>query len=188
MPELVNAVGGGDLALEIRLETIYDKLMNRKGINNVEYEPEIYPGLRFQFDESVATVMLFGSGKYNIAGANSTKDLQNTCENVIELITSLRESGPKEVGTKYEFRNLVYKAEYARELDLPALAATSILENTTYNPKTHPSLHYQPKTDGGLFIIFRTGSVILTGIDNPDLCEEYFDRLFQDLDVLLQLH
>jgi len=71
---LVNAVGGGDLGVEVDLE----ELENNLNIFLTRYEPENYPALYMQFSQDSPKVSLFRTGSYHIAGAASVDEVWET--------------------------------------------------------------------------------------------------------------
>ena len=176
---LENAVGGGNLGYELNLNILY------KDINaeTVRYDPEHWPGLYVQFRELSLTLMVFRTGKYNIAGADSVESLILGKEKFLDIISSF---GLSTADNTFEIRNLVYMADYDRELELNAVAVGMGLENAEYEPEQFPGVIFRPPSEVGTFLIFRSGKVILTGIDQPGSQQEAFDQLFQRLDDLFK--
>jgi len=60
------------------------------------------------------------------------------------------------------------------------------MENSEYEPEQFPALDYRPPDTGGLFKIFRTGKITLTGVTDPDVAEEAFESLFDTLDEAIE--
>ena len=59
------------------------------GLENVEYEPEQFPGLVYRVEEPKAVILVFGSGKIVCVGARSTEDVLKAVEKVSEELTRL---------------------------------------------------------------------------------------------------
>jgi transcription initiation factor TFIID TATA-box-binding protein len=72
-PEVVvqNIVATTDLKKVLNLNTIAISL----GLENVEYEPEQFPGLVYRIDDPKIVALLFGSGKIVCTGAKKKEDL-----------------------------------------------------------------------------------------------------------------
>lgn len=68
-----NIVCGGDLDQPLNLNAIAIGL----GLENIEYEPEQFPGLVYRLDEPAVVVLLFGSGKLVITGGTTPRDAEN---------------------------------------------------------------------------------------------------------------
>mgnify|MGYP000336129812 CR=1 FL=1 len=181
MATLVSVAGGADLGVEIDLHTLSQDIEAEV----VEYEPESYPALYLRFEEDGATVMLFSSGKYNIAGASSIKELYETHQRLVETISSMLDV-EIEAEDECDLRNLVYTDDFGSNLRLEKLVLLFGMENSEYEPEQFPALDYRPPDTGGLFKIFRTGKITLTGVTDPDVAEEAFESLFDTLDEAIE--
>jgi len=86
-PEIVvqNIVATADLGGELNLTETAQGL----GLDNVEYEPEQFPGLVYRIKEPRVAMLLFSSGKIVCAGARSTEDISKAVEKLSEELTSL---------------------------------------------------------------------------------------------------
>lgn len=71
-----NIVSSADLENTLNLNAIAIAL----GLENVEYEPEQFPGLVYRLDEPSVVLLLFGSGKLVITGANRFSDAERALE------------------------------------------------------------------------------------------------------------
>jgi len=59
------------------------------GLENVEYEPEQFPGLVYRVKEPKVALLIFTSGKVVCAGARNTEDISKAVEKLSENIKSL---------------------------------------------------------------------------------------------------
>jgi len=86
-PEIViqNIVATSDLGGELNLSEVALAL----GLENVEYEPEQFPGLVYRIKEPKVALLLFGSGKIVCAGAKTVDDVSLAVEKVSKELTSL---------------------------------------------------------------------------------------------------
>lgn len=66
-----NIVATCDLGLRLNLTSVAVNL----GLENVEYEPELFPGLVYRIDEPKTVLLLFQSGKVICTGAKHIKDV-----------------------------------------------------------------------------------------------------------------
>ena len=66
-----NIVAISDLGTELNLNEVAMGL----GLENVEYEPEQFPGLVYRIKEPKVAMLLFGSGKIVCTGARWTEDV-----------------------------------------------------------------------------------------------------------------
>ncbi|UCE36535.1 MAG: TATA-box-binding protein [Thermoplasmata archaeon] len=67
-----NIVGTYNLGIWLNLNNVVVRL----GLENVEYEPEQFPGLVYRIDEPKTVLLLFQSGKVICTGAKQIEDLE----------------------------------------------------------------------------------------------------------------
>ncbi|RJT07507.1 TATA-box-binding protein [Halococcus sp. IIIV-5B] len=80
-----NIVSDADLGESLHLEAITIGL----GLENVEYEPEQFPGLIYRLPESNPVVLLFGSGKLVITGARTLDEAEKALSQISERLSDL---------------------------------------------------------------------------------------------------
>jgi len=86
-PEIViqNIVATSDLGGELNLSEVAIAL----GLENVEYEPEQFPGLVYRIREPKVAMLLFGSGKIVCAGARKIEDVSLAVDKLSKELSSL---------------------------------------------------------------------------------------------------
>jgi transcription initiation factor TFIID TATA-box-binding protein len=86
-PEIViqNIVATSDLEGELNLSEVALAL----GLENVEYEPEQFPGLVYRIKEPKVAMLLFGSGKIVCAGARKTEEVVMAVDKLSKELSSL---------------------------------------------------------------------------------------------------
>lgn len=87
-PEIIvqNIVAVYDLGAELNLNQIVMVL----GLENVEYEPEQFPGLVYRVNDPKVVLLLFGSGKVVCTGAKKVKDIERA---INKFVTELKLAG-----------------------------------------------------------------------------------------------
>ena len=80
-----NMVATADLGGELNLSEVAISL----GLENVEYEPEQFPGLVYRIREPKVAMLLFGSGKIVCAGAKKVEDVSTAVETLLEKLSSM---------------------------------------------------------------------------------------------------
>ena len=80
-----NMVATADLGGELNL----DEVAVAFGLENVEYEPEQFPGLVYRVKEQRVVMLLFGSGKIVCTGGRNTEDISTAAENLSEKLNSM---------------------------------------------------------------------------------------------------
>ncbi len=86
-PEIVvqNMVAVGDLGGELNLTETAVGL----GLENIEYEPEQFPGMVYRIKEPKVALLLFSSGKIVCAGAKNVEDVSKAAEKLSKELNSL---------------------------------------------------------------------------------------------------
>ena len=59
------------------------------GLENVEYEPEQFPGLVYRLKDPMVAMLLFGSGKIVCAGAKNLEDISTAIDKISLELSSL---------------------------------------------------------------------------------------------------
>ena len=80
-----NMVAMANLGGELNLTEVATGL----GLENVEYEPEQFPGLVYRLNEPKVALLLFSSGKIVCAGARSTEDASKAVNKLSVELNSL---------------------------------------------------------------------------------------------------
>jgi transcription initiation factor TFIID TATA-box-binding protein len=80
--EIVNIVASSDLNAELNLNQVAVSL----GLENVEYEPEQFPGMVYRVYDPKVVLLLFGSGKIICTGARKISDVEKAVDKLrVEL-------------------------------------------------------------------------------------------------------
>ena len=179
MIEIVNVVASGSLNTEIDLESFLEEFKDK-----VEYDPEVYPGAYFRFDESSPLITIYRTGKYIVTGASSEKCLEDTR---IRFLTVLADHGVLSTAEDENFaiQNYVCVGELDVELDLPALAIGLGLNFTEYEPEQFAGLVYRPPEFDCVLLIMRSGKVIVVGADEFEIANDAFNNLNETVAGLL---
>ena len=87
-PEIViqNIVATSDLGGELNLSETALAL----GLENVEYEPEQFPGLVYRFKEPKVAMLLFSSGKIVCAGARKIEEVSIAVDKLSKELSALK--------------------------------------------------------------------------------------------------
>ena len=80
-----NMVATADLGGELNLPEVAVAF----GLENVEYEPEQFPGLVYRVKEPKVVMLLFGSGKIVSTGGRNTEDISTAVEDLLKKLTSM---------------------------------------------------------------------------------------------------
>jgi transcription initiation factor TFIID TATA-box-binding protein len=86
-PEITiqNIVASADLHTVLNLNAIAIGL----GLENIEYEPEQFPGLVYRLSVPKVVMLLFGSGKLVVTGGKKPADAEAAVEKIVEELDGL---------------------------------------------------------------------------------------------------
>ena len=80
-----NIVTSADLGRNLNLNAIAIGL----GLENIEYEPEQFPGLVYRLDSPDVVALLFGSGKLVITGGKQPSDAEEAVDEIVSRLSDL---------------------------------------------------------------------------------------------------
>jgi len=80
-----NIVASADLGVDLNLNAIAIGL----GLENIEYEPEQFPGLVYRLSNPRVVVLIFGSGKMVVTGGKNPDDAVKAVEKIAEELATL---------------------------------------------------------------------------------------------------
>jgi transcription initiation factor TFIID TATA-box-binding protein len=83
---ITNMVCSYDLARYINL----NKLVVTLNLENIEYEPEQFPGLVYRIKDPRIVVLIFSSGKLILTGGRNMDDIKKGLDVLIEKLESIR--------------------------------------------------------------------------------------------------
>jgi len=83
--EIVNIVASADIGTELNLNQVAIAL----GLENIEYEPEQFPGLVYRLRVPKVVLLLFSTGKIICTGARNRTDLEQAVANLQSELTNL---------------------------------------------------------------------------------------------------
>lgn len=169
---LVNAVGGGDLGIEVNLEEIKKDL----DIFLIRYNPKNYPALYMQFDEDGPKVSLFRTGSYHIAGASNVEEVWETRNVFLDALSDLG-IPISDLDDEFTIRNLICVANTELDLNLNTLAIGLGLENVEYEPEQFPGLVYRSPEISPVLLIFASGKIVITGGNTTKSVSLAFDHI-----------
>ena len=133
-------------------------------IEDVEYEPEQFPGVVYRIQNPRAAALIFSSGKIVCTGARSIELSREAMHKVVDRIRETGVDLPKEFDIKIE--NIVASSKIDTNLNLEEIAFS--LENAEYEPEQFPSLVYRIREPRVAFLLFSSGKIICTGAHTID--------------------
>lgn len=172
--KIENVVASTNLNTDIDLERVAVTL------EEVEYEPEQFPGLVFHLDDPKIAALIFESGKIVCTGARSVEDVKKAIDITVKKIESAGIEIPKDPEIKVQ--NIVASANLNADLNLDAIAIG--LDGTEYEPEQFPGLVYRMKDPKVAMLLFGSGKIVCTGARSAEDAENAVDKLGETLKEL----
>lgn len=166
--ELIYAIQNIVLKSSLKREIDLDYLSLK--FSNSQYNATNFPGLFIRFNNPKSVIIIFKSGKIVITGVLKFIHIPAIIE---KLIYTLAQKTKYDINIKSissEIVNIVITANYHRKIDLNL--AIIRLTNAIFEPEIFPGIIYRTQRPyKGLFLIFSTGKVVLTGIKKKEIIE-----------------
>ena len=143
---------------------------------DVEYNPERFPGLIMRIKEPKATFLIFSTGKMVITGLRRADEASPGVKKVIKYI---KKAGINVDNPVITVVNIVASGDLHTFIDLNIAAIE--MENAMYEPEVFPGLIYRMRDLNTVFLIFSTGKVVCTGAKNKKIIEESFLKLYHEV-------
>ncbi|MFD1565596.1 hypothetical protein ACFR99_18865 [Haloarchaeobius amylolyticus] len=185
---LVSAVGGGTLGFQLDLDSLASDL----DVASTKYDPTKHNGLIARFHEDGPAIIFYRSGAYSISGADSLDELEYTFDKLNKTLHELLDSSV-DYNPTFEVRNIVYSGKYGNgkspgSIDLKAVCMGLGFDVTEYEPEQFPGVFYRPDDLPGIYLIFSTGSVMLTGVADTSIAVEAFEEVIRRIGDVLEIN
>jgi transcription initiation factor TFIID TATA-box-binding protein len=164
--KIQNVVAVASLGQEIDLLAIME------AFGNADFPPNKFPGLVFRLKRPKTTTLIFRTGKMVCTGARSERDARSA---VGRVVRDLRRKGFKIRSPKIDVVNIVGTADFGGEVDLESMV--DILDDIMYEPEMFPGLIYRMKYPKVVILLFRSGKIVLTGVDREDQVHEAVEKM-----------
>jgi transcription initiation factor TFIID TATA-box-binding protein len=143
---------------------------------DVEYNPERFPGLVMRITKPKATFLIFSTGKMVITGLRRADEAS---PGVKKIMKSIKSAGINVANPEITIQNIVASGDLHTFIDLNKAAI--IMENAMYEPEVFPGLIYRMPDPKTVFLIFSTGKVVCTGAKNKESVKEAISKLNREV-------
>lgn len=130
-------------------------------VDQVEYEPEQFPGAVYRLTSPKTATLLFKSGRANCTGAKTIEDVHKTIDIISELLRKLGINVYDNI--EIVIQNIVATADLNGELNLNEVAVGFGLENVEYEPEQFPGLVYRLEEPKVALLLFSSGKMVCAG-------------------------
>jgi len=168
---IVNVVGGGSIRREIDLLQMAQDFPE----DCVKYDPSSLNAVVIRYENPKATVMLYSSGKYSLAGAQSVDDAKSASKIFMSDIEQVIQS---QLSNKvFEVRYLVATADLGSRINLNEVMVQIGIEETEYEPEQFPALFYRPRDTQWLYSIFASGKIVINGCQSVEKLNQAYTNI-----------
>jgi len=143
---------------------------------DVEYNPERFPGLVMRITNPKATFLIFSTGKMVITGLRRADEAS---PGVKKIMKSIKSAGISVSNPEITIQNIVASGDLHTFIDLNKAAI--IMENAMYEPEVFPGLIYRMADPKTVFLIFSTGKVVCTGAKNKESVKVAISKLNREV-------
>jgi len=143
---------------------------------DVEYNPERFPGLVMRITKPKATFLIFSTGKMVITGLRRADEAS---PGVKKIMKSIKSAGINVSNPEITIQNIVASGDLHTFIDLNKAAI--IMENAMYEPEVFPGLIYRMPDPKTVFLIFSTGKVVCTGAKNKESVKVAISKLNREV-------
>jgi len=136
-------------------------------IQDIEYEPEQFPGAILKLKEPKVSMLLFKNGKVICSGASSENEISLAIYKASKLINEIQKEVKLQKNAEYTVVNLVATANLNMTLDLFKTAMK--LDNVEYEPEQFPGAILRIHEPKLTLLLFKNGKLICAGAKREDL-------------------
>ena len=132
---------------------------------DVEYRPEVFPGLAFKLKKPKTCTLIFSSGRMVCTGAKSVKDARKA---VLKVVRKLKREGIVGLSKpEIVIQNIVAAGSLdGVMIDIEKLHESARFDDevrTMYEPEQFPGLMYRMEDPRVVFLVFCTGQLVCVG-------------------------
>jgi transcription initiation factor TFIID TATA-box-binding protein len=144
--------------------------------NDVEYNPERFPGLVMRIEKPRGTILIFSTGKMVITGLRKAAEAEGVMEKVVK---NIKKAGIKVANPEITIQNIVASGDLHTNIDLNMAAI--VMEQAMYEPEVFPGLIYRMQDPKTVFLVFSTGRIVCTGAKQKEVVREAVLKLNREV-------
>ncbi|MHC3128927.1 MAG: TATA box-binding protein [Candidatus Bathyarchaeota archaeon] len=181
-PEITiqNVVATGSLNHAINLDDIV------KAFPNVEWRPQVFPGLVFRLKRPKTTTLIFTTGKMVCTGAKSEKESKRAIRKVVR---ELKREGIIITGKpEIKIQNIVASVDLG-DVYIEVEDFIYAVDRIMYEPDQFPGAIYRMEEPRCVFLIFSTGKLVCVGATREEdvyKAVENIVTILDDAEVLIR--
>jgi transcription initiation factor TFIID TATA-box-binding protein len=170
-----NVVASASLNEALDIEAIV------RAFPDIEWRPEVFPGLAFKLKRPKTCTLLFKTGRMVCTGAKSEREARRA---IMKVARELKAAGIIIVGKpKITIQNIVASGSLGGMVDLEGLCERARLGGSLmYEPEQFPAAIYRTENGHIVFLIFSTGKIVCVGAKKEEEVYEAVENLQRTLE------
>ncbi len=147
--------------------------------DDVEYNPERFPGLVMRILDPKATILIFSTGKMVVTGMRRASEAKAVVDKTIK---NIKKAGIQVKNPIITIQNIVASGDLHMSIDLNMAAI--VMEYAMYEPEVFPGLIYRMQDPKTVFLIFSTGRIVCTGAKDRNTVKDAVQKLLNEVHIL----
>ncbi len=158
-----------------------------KAFPQVEYRPDVFPGLVFRLKKPKTATLIFNSGRMVCTGAKSEREARRA---VLKVARELKKEGIIIIGKpEIKIQNIVASGSLGGPVDLEALCERAHMGGSLmYEPEQFPGAIYRMESPSVVFLIFSNGKIVCVGAKKEEDIYVAAEKLRQRLEKMEVLY
>lgn len=178
LPNVKASVSVVNVVASVTVKHEFDLNVIVKAFPEVEYRPEVFPGLCFRLKKPKTATLIFHSGRMVCTGAKSERMARRA---VHKVVRELMGKGIVVRGSpSIQVQNIVASADLGGDVDVEK--AAYVLGRIMYEPEQFPGAVYRMDEPKAVVLIFSNGKLVITGAKKEAQVYEVVERLQQRLE------
>ena len=140
----------------------------------LEFNPHKFAAATLRLKYPRCTSLIFGSGNMVCTGGKSESDSRFACRQCVNI---LQRSGLKVGFCNYKVQNIVGSTSLSKPIDLIQLQQ-DFGPYTSYEPELFPGLVFRLRKPKIVFLLFRSGRLVVTGAKTEEQIHKYWDGFY----------
>lgn len=159
MPQTKAIVSIQNVVSSASINQRVDLNMITKNFVDVEYHPDVFPGLVFRLRSPKTAILIFSTGKMVCTGAKSEEQSRKAVQ---EVVRRLKKGGiPIKNEAEVVVQNIVASVNLGGKIHLEEAAKQ--LPKSMYEPEQFPGLIHRMADPKTVFLLFASGKLVCTG-------------------------
>jgi transcription initiation factor TFIID TATA-box-binding protein len=144
-------------------------------IKYLEFNPHKFAAATIRIKNPRTTALLFGSGNIVCTGAKNEAASRLACRHCVNI---LQRSGLRVGFTRFKIQNIVGSCALPDPIDLLKLKK-DYGPYTSYEPELFPGLIFRLRKPKIVFLLFRSGRLVVTGGRTEKQIHKYWDGFYE---------